>query len=52
MQLGLVVWIVVLIHSMGIMRKFNDNTTNLGPNLAESGTTPLLLVSLHKSHGM
>lgn len=36
LMLGLVVWIVVLIHSMGIMRKFNDNTTNLGPNLAES----------------
>ncbi|XP_077514894.1 SREBP cleavage activating protein isoform X3 [Amblyomma americanum] len=36
LMLGLVVWIMVLIHSMGIVGKFTDNTTNLGPNIAES----------------
>lgn len=36
LMLGLVVWIVVLIHSMGIVGKFTDSTGNFGPNLAES----------------
>ncbi|EEC13205.1 sterol response element binding protein cleavage-activating protein, putative, partial [Ixodes scapularis] len=39
--LGLVVWIVVLIHSMGIVGKFTDSTGNFGPNLAESGSSRL-----------
>nr|XP_050044303.1 sterol regulatory element-binding protein cleavage-activating protein-like isoform X1 [Dermacentor andersoni] len=36
LMLGLVVWVVVLIQSMGIVTKLTDNTTNLGPNIAES----------------
>ncbi|KAG0432246.1 hypothetical protein HPB47_021045, partial [Ixodes persulcatus] len=40
-RLGLVVWIVVLIHSMGIVGKFTDSTGNFGPNLAESGNREL-----------
>ncbi|KAH7962533.1 hypothetical protein HPB52_016757 [Rhipicephalus sanguineus] len=35
-RLGLVVWVVVLIQSMGIFTKLTDNTTNLGPNIADS----------------
>lgn len=36
LMLGLVVWVVVLIQSMGIFTKLTDNTTNLGPNIADS----------------
>lgn len=36
LMLGLVVWIVVLVHSMGLVGKITDNPSNLGPNIADS----------------
>lgn len=36
LMLGLVVWIVVLVRSMGLVGKITDNPTNLGPNITDS----------------
>ncbi|KAH6940214.1 hypothetical protein HPB50_026336 [Hyalomma asiaticum] len=49
MLLGLVVWVVVLIQSMGIVTKLTDNTTNLGPNIAESVHPFIQMLTGHNS---